>query len=388
MKDINRRQLLRTAARAGAAVAAGQWLGPAAFAAEPPKQRIKIGQIGIGHNHASAKMATFRKLSDYYEVVGIVEPDAEWRRKRGDHSAYRDLTWMTEEQLLGTKRLDAVAVEVDPGDAQLMPIAGRCIDAGMHIHLDKPGGESFSAFKQVLDEAGRRQLTVQLGYMYRNNPAVQFCLRAVREGWLGQVFEVHAVMSRDQPLAYRQWLSQFYGGTMFIFGCHLIDLVIAMLGKPDRITPYQRQTRPEVDLFDNGLAVLEYPRATVTIRTASMEVHGYERRQLVVCGDEGTIDIRPLETYDIQPTPPLKLQLALSKERGSYKKGYQEVSFPQVPERYDDQLIELARIIRGEIENPYPIEHELMVQEALLSAAGYPHETRVGSPEPDQKNHR
>ena len=64
-------------------------------------------------------------------------------------------------------------------DDRLMDIAGRCIDAGMHIHLDKPGGESFSKFKQVLDEAGRRNLTVQLGYMYRNNPAVQFCRNAV-----------------------------------------------------------------------------------------------------------------------------------------------------------------------------------------------------------------
>ncbi len=42
-----------------------------------------------------------------------------------------------------------------------------------------------------------------------------------------------------------------------------------------------------------------------------------------------------------------------------------------MPGRYDDQLIELARIIRGEIENPYPLAHELAVQEALLAACGY-----------------
>lgn len=234
----------------------------------------------------------------------------------------------------------------------------------MHLHLDKPGGESLAPFKKLLDEAGRRGLTVQLGYMYRNNPAIQFCQRAVREGWLGQIFEVHAVMSRHQPLAYRQWLGQFRGGTMYIFGCHLIDLVVSMLGKPDRITPYQRQTHSDVRLYDNGLAVLEYPTATATIRTASLEVEGYQRRQLVVCGDEGTVDIRPLE--------PPRLKLALSKPRDSFKRGYQEVSLPPMPGRYDDQLIELARIIRGEIANPYPLSHELMVQEVLLAAIDYP----------------
>ena len=363
----NRRDFLTRIVGAGAMAASTPWLGPHATAAARPKERIKIGQIGIGHNHASAKMATFRKLADHYEVVGVVEPDPEWRNKRGNDPAYRDLTWMTEEQLLNTKGLQAVAVEVDPGDDRLMAITARCIDAGMHIHLDKPGGESFRVFKKLLDEAGRRQLTVQLGYMYRNNPAMQFCFRAVREGWLGQIFEVHAVMSKHQPLAYRQWLSRFHGGTMYIFGCHLIDLVITMLGKPDRITPFQRQTQPEVELFDNGLAVLEYPRTTATIRTASLEVNGYERRQLVVCGDEGTIDIRPLE--------PPKLRLALPKPRNLFKIGYQDVALPPIPGRYDDQLIELARIIRGETDNPYPLEHELMLQETLLLAAGYPPES-------------
>jgi len=372
MNTLDRRHLLTTAVGAGAAVAAGRWLEPTATAADPPKQRIKIGQIGTGHEHASAKMATFRKLSDHYEVVGIAESDPELRKRNENNSAYRGLTWMTEEQLLNTKGLQAVAVEVNSGDDRLIPITANCIDVGMHVHLDKPGGESFSAFKKVLDEAGRRNLAVQLGYMYRNNPAVQFCQNAVREGWLGQVFEVHCVMSRMHSASYRKYLSQFRGGTMFIFACHLIDLVVSLLGKPDRIVPFERQTRSDVEMCDNGLIVFEYPRTTVTIRTASLEVDGYQRRQLVVCGDQGTIDIQPLETVYIRPPQPQKLQLVLSQARDSFKKGYQEVCFPPVPGRYDDQLIELAQIIRGERENPYPLEHELIVQQCLLTACGYP----------------
>lgn len=370
MNGYDRRHFLTSAISASAFSVAIPWLQPSATAAGQPRQRIKVGQIGIGHNHASAKMATFRKLADQYEVVGVVEPDSEWRKKRGHDPAYRDLSWMTEEQLLNTKGLTVVAVETDVRD--LVPTAARCIDAGMHLHLDKPGGESLAPFKQLLDQAGRRNLAVQMGYMYRNNPAVQFCLRAVSEGWLGQVFEVHSVMSLQQPLAYRQWLAQFRGGTMYIFGCHLIDLIVRMLGKPDRVTPFQRQTQPEVKLYDNGLAVLEYPRATATIRTAALEVEGYRRRQLVVCGDEGTIDIRPLETFDTGSAQPLKLRLALSKPRDSYKKGYQEVVFPPMRGRYDEQLLELARIVRGEIANPYPLAHELMVQETLLAAIDHP----------------
>jgi predicted dehydrogenase len=324
--------------------------------------RIKVGQIGIGHNHASEKMATFRKLADLYEVVGVVEPDPAWRKKRGGLAAYAGLKWMTEEELLGVEGLSVVAVETDVCD--LVATAARCIAAGHHLHLDKPGGETLAPFKRLMEEAWRKGLTVQMGYMFRNNPAAQFCLRAVREGWLGRVFEIHAVMSRMDGADYRKWLSQFHGGAMYIFGCHLIDLIAAMMGRPERVVPFQRRTWTHMDrLYDNGLAVLEYPNATATVRTSVVEVDGFKRRQLVVCGDEGTIEIKPIE--------PPALRLTLSRDRGQFKAGRQDVALPPMSGRYDDQIRELARIVRGEIGNPYSLEHELIVQEATLRAAGY-----------------
>ncbi|MFO0942752.1 MAG: hypothetical protein U0930_18595 [Pirellulales bacterium] len=43
-------------------------------AQDSSKKRLKVGQIGTAHGHAS-KISVYRKSSDY-EVVGIVEPDA------------------------------------------------------------------------------------------------------------------------------------------------------------------------------------------------------------------------------------------------------------------------------------------------------------------------
>ena len=336
---------------------------PAAKERSGPKQRVKVGQIGTGHAHAGGKMSTFRKLEADYEVVGVVEPDAALRRTWQDHPVYRGLKWMTEEELLGTKGLQAVAVETAVRD--LVPTAARCVAAGMHLHLDKPAGESLSAFKAVLDEATRRNLAVQMGYMFRSNPAFQFCFRAVREGWLGEVFELHGVMSKMVDAGTRLQIAQYAGGTMFELGCHLIDAMVAALGKPDRVTPYVRRTRPEQDdLADNMIAVFEYPKATATIRSAVVEVEGGQRRQFVVCGDEGTVDIRPLE--------PPQVLLALAEPRGQFKRGYQEVDLPPMPGRYDDQLAELAQIVRGERENPYPPSHDLAVHEAILRASGLP----------------
>ena len=67
------------------------------------KPRIRIGQIGVGHAHAS-KLSVYRNSPDY-EVVGIVEPDAELRKKAASQPLYRDLPWMTQEQLLNVPGL-------------------------------------------------------------------------------------------------------------------------------------------------------------------------------------------------------------------------------------------------------------------------------------------
>lgn len=335
-----------------------------------PTKRIKIGQIGIGHNHASETMRTLRKLSDRFEVVGIVESDPAWREKRGNDPAYQDLPWLSEEELLGMADVSAVAVETDVPN--LDETARRCLRAGKHIQLDKPGGENYAAFASMIEEARSRRLCVHLGYMFRNNPAIQFCIRAVREGWLGTVFEIDAVMSRYDGPDYRRWLSQFAGGTLYIFGGHLIDLVLQMQGRPQAITPYSRRTRPETDsLLDNGMAVLEYEKATAVVRTTVVEVEGFLRRQLVVCGDRGTIEICPLEPFN-QPHLMLpKLRLALLEPQGQYKAGYQDVVFPQMSGRYDDQLREFADIIDSGKPNPYSYDHELLLHECTLRACGY-----------------
>jgi len=328
--------------------------------------RIKIGQIGVGHEHASGKMDALRRLSDHYEVVGVVEEDKPaWHAP----NAYEGVERMTEEQLLTTPGLQAVAVETN--NAELVPTATRCMERGLHMHMDKPGGESLEPFRQLLGGCEAQGLALQMGYMYRTNPAINLCFRALREGWLGDVFEVHAVMSRFDGDPYRQFLARFPGGAMFNFGSHLIDLVVAMLDRPENVVSIQKATRDD-GLNDNGLAVLEYPRATATIRSSVAEADGMKHRRLIVCGTKGTAEVYPLEYPSGRyQTDPLHVRLTLREDNPEYAAGTHVVDVGVMNDRYDDQLIELARVIDGEIENPYSYAHDLAVQETLLAAAGY-----------------
>jgi predicted dehydrogenase len=307
-------------------------------------------------------METMRK-SDAWEVVGIVENDPKRRAAAEKAPAYSGLRWMTEEELLNFPGLQAVAVETEVAD--LVPTAARCIAAGKHIHLDKPGGESLPAFKQLFADATRQKLTIQMGYMLRYNPAFQQCFELVRSGALGQVFSIDTTMSKLLGPAERRGLLRYRGGSMFELGCHVIDAVVNVLGRPEKVVPFQRYATVGDDGYgDNGLAVFEYPKATVTVRSAMVEVEGGVRRQFVVCGTKGTFDIRPIE--------PPQARLALLEATGEFQKGYQDLKYPKTGGRYDSEFADLARVIRGEKALAFTPEHDIAVQEALLLASGLP----------------
>ena len=153
---------------------------------------IKYAQWGVGHAHAN-KISAYKNSTEY-EVVVVCEPDPELRRTAATSDLYRDLPFLSEEQLLNVSGLQVVGVETRVRD--LLSTARKCVDAGMHIHLDKPAGDSLPAFRKLLDTAAKKHLAVQMGYMYRYNPAVVLMHDMLQKGWLGEPFEVHTVMSK------------------------------------------------------------------------------------------------------------------------------------------------------------------------------------------------
>ena len=123
--------------------------------------KIKIGQIGIGHNHGEAKMKAVRKFPELFEIVGYAEENEKWIERRGAREGYEGLSRMSVEEVIS--KSDAVLVESDVWN--LTEYAKMCIDAGKHIHMDKPASGTLEEFKSLLDTAKAKNLVVQMGYM-------------------------------------------------------------------------------------------------------------------------------------------------------------------------------------------------------------------------------
>ncbi len=329
-------------------------------------KKIKIGQIGIGHNHANAKMLAARKFPELFEVIGYAEENERWCEKRSDYRGYLGLPRLSVDEII--ERCDAVLVESDVWD--LTKYAKICIDAGKHIHMDKPASGTLEEYKYVLDTAKAKKLVVQLGYMYRYNPAILKCLEHIKNGDLGEIYSINAEMSTFHTEAYRKWLTNFGGGIMYILGSHLVDLIIYIMGEPKRIVPFLKRTGLDgIDFEDNNLAVLEYDKALARIFVSSVEVNGFGRRQFMVSGSRGTVNICPLER-------PINMTYS---DTSITDKTYEDVKITIPFEdnttdgRYDEMMQDFYAYIQGTKENPFTYEHDYTVQKVLSQIIGGVH---------------
>lgn len=311
-------------------------------------QPLRIGQIGTEHAHAAGKMQAMLSLPSLWEVVGVAAP-----------KGYPGVPLLTEEQLLNTPGLKAVAVETTIEKS--CPAALRCIQAGLHVHLDKPGALKHDEFKAMRLEAEKRGVTVQMGYMLRYNPAFELLFQAVREGWLGEITEIDAAMGKLADQATRQKIGALGGGGLFELGCHIIDAVVTLLGKPQQVTAFSTPAGND-GVKDNQMAVLQYSKATAVIRCNHADPFGGPRRRFSVTGTEGTLEILPMESG--------KVSLSLTKPHGSYKKGTQSFQLDVPKGRYDKEFMDLAAVARGDKPLAWNATHDITVHETVLRASG------------------
>ena len=326
-------------------------------------KKIKIGQIGIGHNHGGAKMLAVRKFPELFEVVGYAEENQRWVEKRGRNPEYADLPRLTVDEII--EKSDAVMIETDVWN--LTKTAQRCIDAGKHVHMDKPASGSLEEYRHLLNTAREKRLVVQLAYMYRYNPAIQDCLKKIKDGKLGEIYSINAEMSTYHPIEYKRWLTNFKGGIMYILGSHLVDLIVYILGKPQRITSYMMRTGLDgIDFEDNTLAVLEYEKALARVFVSSVEVNGFGRRQFMVSGSEGTFDIRPIE----RPLTVTWSDREIADMTYEDRKLFLPFEDNSADGRYDEMMRDFHGYITGTKENPFGYDHEYAVQEVLDEIVG------------------
>ena len=324
-------------------------------------KKIRIAQIGTSkYSHGNEIFATLTKFPDVFEIVGYAMPEGEREKFPGKMRVFAPYTEMTVEQILADPTIDAVTVETE--EIYLTKYALMAARSGKHIHMEKPGGVSKEAFEELIALMRKSGKIFHTGYMYRYNPTLSDVVRRAREGELGDIISVEAHMSGWRGFEHTDWLSTVPGGMMFYLGCHLIDLVLRIQGEPKRIIPFNKATGAQpTEAKDFSMAIFEYDNGVSFVKTTQSERGGFSRRQLVVTGTKGKIEVRPLEitiSYPLQYTEYCEYFSEDWNDVGEKKRSPDH-------DRYTDMLLSFGKMVRGEIENPYTYDYELKLFEIL-----------------------
>lgn len=328
-------------------------------------RKIRIAQIGTSqHSHGTVVWKSLLKQSDIFEVVGYHFPENEREKFPKEMAAFDGYREMTLDEILNDPSIEAVTVETE--EIYLTKYAQLAADHGKHIHMEKPGGIDLAAFEKLINTVKKNKTVYHLGYMYRYNPYVRETIEKAKNGELGEVYCVEAHMSCPQPLQRRHWLSVFPGGMMFFLGCHLIDLVLQIMGKPEKILPMNASVGFEGTASeDYGFAILQYKGIPSFVKTCGWEIGGFERRQLVVCGTKGTVEIKPLEWPGQNGQRTQKREIS---DAGWTTPG--TCDWCEDMDRYDGMMASFAAMVRGEKKNPYTLEYELELYKTVLRCCG------------------
>ncbi len=323
-----------------------------------------MAQYGTRHGHAEGKCAALRGCADV-DLAGVLEPD-DARRAALDRvgSAYHGVRWFGHAaEILDDPTIVAVASEGRNDESLEQTVS--IVRAGKHVWYDKPAGDDWAGWQDVLAAAQARDLLIQVGYMFRYHDGFSRIGEWVRSGVLGEVFSIRAHMSTSIPLDARRTIAVHPGGIFYDLAGHMLDQIVWMLGRPSEVTAFLRRDGADVPGFvDNALGVLTYPRAIAFVDIAAMEAPPMARR-FEVYGSRGSAILEPFE-------PAGGIRLCLAEGSGEWTGGAQwvPVRVQSRLELYELELQAFVATLRGEKPPERPRDHELLVQETLLRLTG------------------
>jgi predicted dehydrogenase len=204
MKSTTRRHLLL----GSTAWAATRML----HAADAPNLKAAIiGHTGAGdYGHGIERL--FQGLPNV-SVVAVADPDDSGRAKaKAASDAARD--YADYRMMLDKEKPDLVAV-APRWATEHRAMSMAALETGAHLYLEKPFTITLAEADDILRLAKQKQRRVAVAHVTRMAPTVLRLEKALREGLIGEVLEIHTVGKMD---------SRAGGQDMTVLGLHVFDL--------------------------------------------------------------------------------------------------------------------------------------------------------------------
>ena len=192
--------------------------------------RAKIGFVGAG-GHANYRLYPAAKLVREIDLVALCDMN----RERADGTAKRwgvPHVYYDLDKMLESEKLDAAIIAGPP--QMHCEVGARCLEAGLHIYVEKPSAVSSEEAEKLADIAVKHKRKGICGFMKRYSPAYR-AGKAITE--TPQFGGVHMAEIRFSQGPYPKLWGIEENMRAFLIGqlVHMFDITRFMCGDVDKV---------------------------------------------------------------------------------------------------------------------------------------------------------
>ena len=242
-------------------------------------EKFTVGIIGLGvmgKNHARVVRELFS-----HELIGLVDPLEEL-----NHSNQFGNLLCNLDDLI---RLKPDYCVVAAPTAHHAEIADKLFKANLNMIIEKPLAQDLQSATQILNSAELSDSKVAIGHIERFNPAVQLAKLKIKEGLLGEIYQV--TTSRQGPFPSR--IADV--GVTLDLATHDIDLTAWLLETRYKSVSAHgtfRTGRKHEDLIS---VTAELENGVVTNHLVNW-LSPYKERSTVILGEKGALRVDTLNS--------------------------------------------------------------------------------------------
>lgn len=311
--------------------------------AQDSDRPLRIAVAGVTHDHLW-NVANVINRGDI-EVVGVWEPDNEYRRQNILTGKVPDKVFYSDLDRMLRKARPEVVVCYGP-ILDHVKVVRACAPRHIDVMVEKPLATTYKDALEIDSLARKYGIKVLTNYETSWYSSNAYAKELIDGNRIGKVFRMEVYDGHEGPIEigcskrFTDWLTdpiQNGGGAVIDFGCYGVNLTTWLLHgeKPVSVSAVLKTNKPDVyqKVDDDATIILNYRDAVVSVMGSWCWPGG--RKDMYVYGLDGSI-------YQKNSTD-MAVRLRGNRET-------QNIKAPALKAPYDDSFAYLKAVVRGEIE--------------------------------------
>ena len=279
------------------------WIKEAVVAITPPDQ---VGVAIVGCGNIADRYAAQINTYPHVRLIGLQDID----RSRAETLAgqFGGKVYATLEDVLADKSVDVVVnLTIHHVHEEIIR---KCLNAGKHVHTEKPLALTSKAAWALVDLAEAQGLRLSSAPTTWLGETQESAFRRIREGEIGQPRVAYAEVNWGRIEDWHPNPGPFYDvGVLFDVAVYPITLLTAWFGPVERVTGGGKVVYPDrktkdgtpfkVNVEDVAVAILEFESGMLARVTGSFYVTwNTAQTGLEIHGDDGMVRLSRWDTFD------------------------------------------------------------------------------------------